>query len=40
MSKIEYERLEPLDDGAAEGDDVTTLDAETASPDQPLEPGA
>jgi DNA-directed RNA polymerase subunit omega len=39
-SKIEYERIETSEDGEAEGDEVSTLEAETATPDEPLEPGA
>jgi DNA-directed RNA polymerase subunit omega len=39
-SKIEFERIETSEDGEVEGDEVTTLEAETTTPDEPLETGA
>jgi DNA-directed RNA polymerase subunit omega len=40
-SKIEFERIDTSEDGEVEGgDEVTTLEAETTAPDEPLETGA
>jgi DNA-directed RNA polymerase subunit omega len=40
-SKIEFERIEPVADGEAQGDEAPSVDADAApSPDEPLEPGA
>jgi DNA-directed RNA polymerase subunit omega len=39
-SKIEFERIETSEDREVEGDEVTTLEAETTTPDEPLETGA